>query len=483
MKRIKKLFRIVKGESGVTLMVVMLFLFLMTILGMTMYFMSSTDLKISGNVYKGTQAFYNAEAGISLGISRLNLKLKDVSDPPVGWDADMFDSKPYDPNFRYPTNADSGDLDYIEANLDGSVKPYKGLDVDGDGHYDSLYYMVYKLDASNNIVTYDKENYPTCSNCPEGAASGDVGYPVIRIISTGFNSAGTDVSKRESTVTTILEISKIPLEIDVRGAISANSNVEVTGNFSVSGLDHNLDGTLVGSGDLPGVIATVGNTIDKDGSATIEGDPPFVGPTENGTWDPAVDGAFPRFPEDALGLTGELADYFLEPGNCDYYGPATVDIKQDPLSGITYVIDDYQGPFGGGEGILIVHNPNFDPCIYEASAEFEATGDTSHACYNSDWNDPASDVYWGDVGYYHENPVVQPADFELASNATFKGIIIADKIVKVSGDPTIYGALISLSTIDVNNLGVGNATVYYSSEALHDFAISGFSIKLSWNKE
>ena len=39
------------------------------------------------------------------------------------------------------------------------------------------------------------------------------------------------------------------------------------------------------------------------------------------------------------------------------------------------------------------------------------------------------------------------------SNATFKGLIIADVVYKIAGTPTIIGAVVSLSTIDTQTLG------------------------------
>jgi hypothetical protein len=120
---------------------------------------------------------------------------------------------------------------------------------------------------------------------------------------------------------------------------------------------------------------------------------------------------------------------------------------------------------------LIVHNPNFDPCKYEASKTYTETGGaTVLPCYDSlyDYTDPNN----------------QPARLgNYTSNATFKGLIIADVVDKIAGTPTIIGALISLSSIDVNIFGTGNASILYSSEALNNFASAGFSKKISWHKE
>jgi hypothetical protein len=460
MKAIKHFIRKIKNDqSGLTLMVVMLFLFLMTILGMTMYFMSNTDLKISRNLFRGTRAFYASEAGISEAIGKLNLN---SSDP--NYDALMFDSKPYNTSWRYPPDPDITDSDI----------PKVSGHLDNDDEYE--YYLRFKMDdkdldgdtITNEIVTYDK-GFFTNINYPNAGE----GYPVVEIESTGYSSDG------ESII--VLEISKIPLDVKANGAVSANSDVHVQGNFEANGFNHDMDGNLVGSGDVPGVITTIGNETTKQGSADIYGDPPYSGSPEAGTWDPtAVDGEgdliygpFPNSPEEALGLTGSMTD-MLDPANVDYYGPYDGSIGMNsgsPLSGITYITNDYPGPKENGSGILIIHNPNFDPCKYDASKVFtESGGATVLPCY--------------DASYDHTDPNNQPAKLgDYTSNATFKGLIIADVVDKIAGTPTIIGALISLSSIDINILGTGNATILYSSEALNNFASAGFSKKISWHKE
>ncbi|MBN1571825.1 MAG: pilus assembly PilX N-terminal domain-containing protein [Deltaproteobacteria bacterium] len=444
----KRLLNKIKGdESGLTLIVVMMFLFLLTILGMTMYFMSSTDLNISRNVFRGARSFYAAEAGVSEAIARLNLS---ASDPK--YDAAMYDSAPFDINWSYDLSTapqfkgklDNGDS--YEVNI-----KHKTIDDDDDPTTPDV------------VVTYDKGYFPSITY----PAAGE-GYAVEVITSKGRSSDGETV--------VVLEISKIPMDIKVEGAITANSEVNVIGNFCADGRDHDMEGNLGGAGnDTAGVRTTSGNSITLQGSADVYGTPP----TDN-TLDPNT---YPNSPEEVLGLTGASASDYLDPANCDYYGPYDGSIGMnngDPLTGITYITGDYPGPKENGSGILIIHNPNFNPCKYEASTSV----DNTHPCWDTAWENPADPHYYLGANPYHSDSTVQPAKLgNYTSNATFKGLIIADLVDKIAGTPVIIGAMVSLSSIDIQKYGTGNADVLYSSEALNNFASMGFSKKISWHKE
>jgi hypothetical protein len=69
---------------------------------------------------------------------------------------------------------------------------------------------------------------------------------------------------------------------------------------------------------------------------------------------------------------------------------------------------------------------------------------------------------------------------------TFKGVIIADQINAINGGQTVIGAVITLSTISVNQFGAGTAQIYYSSEAVKKYAQGGSGMinkRLSWKKK
>jgi Tfp pilus assembly protein PilX len=433
-------------QSGMTLMIVMLLLFLLTLLGMTMYFMSSTDLKISRNVYTGTRAFYAAESGISEAIGRLNLSSTDPE-----YDAAMFDNPPYDSTSLGWSYSFSGELDNGDK-YDVTIEHKADTnDLDGDA-------------VTDEIVTYDKGFFTDMTHYYPAAGTG---YAIEVIRSKGISADGE--------VVMVLEITKFPMDVKAKGAVSANSTVELRGNFEANGFDHDMDGNLLPAGtgnDVPGVITTSDNSVDLIGASEANGDPPIIDEDNGGGWDPAdaAWGPYPESPGDVLGLTdAEAAAFFAD---ADYYGPYDGDIgRVAPLSGITYITGDYPGPWEGGTGILVVHNPNYDPTKYEAAKVFAESGG-------------ATVLPGYDASYDYTDSANQPARLgNYASNATFKGLIIADIVYRITGTPTIIGAVVSLSSIDTQTFGTGNAEVLYSSEALNAFTSMGFSKKLAWYKE
>jgi Tfp pilus assembly protein PilX len=429
-----------------TLMIVMLLLFLLTLLGMTMYFMSSTDLKITRNVYTGTRAFYAAESGLSDSIGRLNLSSTDPE-----YDAAMFDNPPYDSTSLDWAYTFSGSLDNGDSYDVTIIHKVDSEDLDTDGNTDE-------------VVTYDKGFFTDATHYYPAAGTG---YAIETIRSKGISADGE--------VVMVLEITKFPMDLKTKGAVSANSTVELQGNFEANGFDHDMDGNLLPSGtgsDVPGVVTTSDNVVSIIGSSEADGDPPIIDKNNGGGWNPADPawGAYPNSPGEVLGLTTtESSDFFAD---ADYYGPYDGSIGMDgPLSGLIYITGDYPGPMDGGSGILVIHNPNYDPCKYEASKVYaDSGGATVLPCY--------------DAGYDYTKPENQPARLgNYNSNATFKGLIIADLVYKIAGTPTIIGAMVSLSSIDTQTFGTGDAQVLYSSEALNNFTSKGFSKKLAWYKE
>jgi len=472
----KLLIKFREDDSGLTMMVVMMLLFLLTILGMSMYFMSSTDLKISSNVYSSTRAFYAAESGINEAVARLNLPSSHAL-----YDGNMFDPKPYDDADSLAWTYDLSTAPSWTGTMDNGdtyevTIEHKKLDTDSDGSYDT-------------VVTYDTGYYPNLSR----PGPGD-GYAVEVIRSVGKSVDGE--------VVMVLEISKAPLDVKAKGAITANSDVDLTGNFNVDGRDHDASGNLTGNPGMPGVLTTTGHTVGVGGSADTEGSPPIL----EGAWDPtdAAWGPYPKSPLEVLGLdpTDTTDSAFLDPANCDYYGTydGSIGMNNGPaLEGITYITGDYPGPKANGSGILIIHNPDFDPCIYEAAELYRDSGDTTHPCFSDatvtdgtnvyslithmyDPLDPTSVI--PRTTAYADDAQYQPAKLgNFTSNGTFKGLIIADYVDKIAGTPTVIGAIVSLSSVDVQHYGTGNADILYSSEVLDNVTMTGYSTKVSWFTE
>jgi hypothetical protein len=162
-------------------------------------------------------------------------------------------------------------------------------------------------------------------------------------------------------------------------------------------------------------------------------------------------------PEDVLGL---------EPGDLDSAAQdAATYVAPDTLSGLVYVNGDYgSGAAGGnivnGTGILIVHNP----------------------LYNPREHDPADPFY--DAAKVSD-PRYAPANLGNINGGTFHGLIIADKIDKINGTIDVIGSVVSLSEIDVTIVGAGTARVLYSCSALTQAANSSPlpPARLAWSAD
>ncbi len=100
-----------------------------------------------------------------------------------------------------------------------------------------------------------------------------------------------------------------------------------------------------------------------------------------------------------------------------------------PPAGLLWARGDYSGPLDGN-GILIVHNPAFDPVKHEASRMA-----LEHGVYGVEY-DPA---------YSHLDPARQPARLDIPTGGVFSGVIIADALGSATARFTLTGALITLT--------------------------------------
>ena len=99
------------------------------------------------------------------------------------------------------------------------------------------------------------------------------------------------------------------------------------------------------------------------------------------------------------------------------------------LDGQFWSRGDYTGPLAG-TGILVVHNPSFDPVKHEASRIAIEVG------IPGEGYDPA---------YSHLDPARRPARLEFPSGGAFAGVIIADVVGNATAPFTLTGALFTLT--------------------------------------
>ena len=253
------------------------------------------------------------------------------------------------------------------------------------------------------------------------------------------------------------------------GALSSNSSIQLTGDIIVDGRNHTIAGAIIDSVDTsynkvcdenkPAIMLTdMADTTDvknakKESGPTRRGNETFA-PNQYVENDSTI---VYITPEQILGLDeGDLDRIVQDAGS--YQVP-------DSIVGLVYVDGDYGSKaidgtnHVNGTGMLVVHNPLYDPREH----------DPNHALYNPS---RASD------------PAYAPANLGNINGGTFHGIIIADKIDKIDGNLTVLGAIIALSNVDATKVGAGTANILYSCQAIQAAGNSLLpAIRLSWKAE
>lgn len=232
------------------------------------------------------------------------------------------------------------------------------------------------------------------------------GYPVVQVLVTAAGPGGIQAIAAE--------LAPVTCAPRLDAAWTAAGPLELAGDI------------LVG-GSSPAVVSRGG--IFLNGGATVEG---------GVAMDPAL-----VFPEDVLQV--------LSPGKT----LARLEDLPEPEPGaeprgVLWSRGDYTGPLTG-EGILVVHNPLFDPMRYEASRRTLEAG-VFVAGY-----DPA---------YSHLDPARQPARLEVMRGGVFRGVIIADTIGVCAAGFTLSGALVTLSRSPQMVRGDAPLRLGHSSEAI-----------------
>jgi hypothetical protein len=244
-------------------------------------------------------------------------------------------------------------------------------------------------------------------------------YTVACRTNTTHDSLWVRSRATEGTITTTIEtIASLVPDITimfppVRGAVTSRSRITVKGNIEIDGRDYDTSNTQIGSGTFG--VSTC-DSIFLSGSATIGGNDQI--PVNDKNLEPvrsvvvdemaSVDPVFAS-PEAFLGLPA---------GALDAYKVSTL---TTPFRGLVYLTNNYVGPvhFGESYGILIIHNPL-------KSAELQIT------------------------------------------DGTFRGLIIVDRMAKISGNATILGAVVTLSESEVSTFGTGTAVIHYSKKVLEN---------------
>lgn len=328
--------------------------------------------------------------------------------------------------------------------------------------------------ASINGYTYTVEKDPDIYDI-----DGDTVADTVRLASDGtLNDSGngnpvwiltSTASKGSFKAVQRMRVSQRIVNIEAPGALTANFNVNLQGNITIDGRNNTINGTVIDASSTANASACTDNkpaVMLTDSISQVPAPPTATDLYCNSIYSSSIPtpcvsrnvGIAYVTPEDVLGLQPGDLDALIQ--DADTYVPPS-----DSLSGIVYVDGDYgSGAAGGnnvaGSGILIVHNPLYDPRQHDPT-------------------DPMFDaVIAADARY-------APANLGNINGGTFRGVIIADKIDKINGNIDIIGGVVSLTEVDATIVGAGTATIKYSCAALQ-LAESSSALppkRLSWSAD
>jgi hypothetical protein len=278
------------------------------------------------------------------------------------------------------------------------------------------------------------------------------------------DSVGTYAGRQRAVS---VELERLPLTPFIQAAYTSASPVDLTGNQTIDGRDHDINCNVVAGDGLPGVSVTNTNPIpDVSGSGEVSAnvggstvtidsgtthpDPLPVNYPVNNDLDPDI---YPINPAAALGLDPAVYQPYLD-GMAQTSVPCVIE---------GLVVLDMNFPTGSGSGgcdydgtgILILHNPRYNPRYF----------DPIDPLYYSS----TSPIPGQTAAEYRADTANQPRSFNYNANNTFRGIIIADSVGEIgpgiTGNAALIGAIISLDRVN-GAIGHGNAEICYSSIAV-----------------
>ncbi len=421
-------------ERGNALVVALLILFLLTSLGITYVAVTKGDKQISGNQVASTQAFTNAEAGISEVLHRMS----NPADPSIP--SNYIGQTPpfYTPGWgRYVVNdpgASANDPQYGATTGDGLDNNGNASVDESSEHYpetgsrqllyvalaDRLDYpwvkVRYKLDAANNLLLYgDHDNNPLTPP-QENLVRG---MPEIIVTAQGRRGVGQKIVTVEAV--------KRPLP-PVPGSVYTEGTMNFAGNsFYIDGHDHHYTApydTIPGASTLPG-IATPNSPTDIASSLNAQQQNNVEG---SGT-DPSVQSSPVNLDLQAM------ADAWNEVADITYSGS----LNNPSTAG-----------WGDVNHLKVVH----------VAGDLSVQGTNSGA-----------------------GVLIIDGDFQLGGAFNWNGLIICLKNVNVVGGgdaKSIVGALMVQGTVTGTTNVNGNVRVIYSSEMIAKlYSLSAYEIS-SW---
>jgi type IV pilus assembly PilX-like protein len=256
------------GEAGNALVIALLVLFLLTSLGVSYIAVTKGDKQVAGNQLTSSQAFSNAEAGISEALLRMSYPNVTPASTFPGWPTELPVGN-YHPGWgRYiVTSPGNSALDpqYNATLTDGLDNDLDAAVDEASEHYPEMISMQnglsltsqldypwvkirYKLNGANQIVLFGDDDNNPLTPPKENLVRG---VPVILITSAGRRGTGQKIVTVEAVK---WPLPPTPGSVYTEGPMSFNGAA-----FYVDGHDHNYTApfdTIPGAASLPGISTT-----------------------------------------------------------------------------------------------------------------------------------------------------------------------------------------------------------------------------------
>lgn len=227
----KRIPLVLKDEKGVALVVALLFLTLLSLLGIAGIITSSTDTKIAGNNLSGVKAFYNAEAGAQEARIRLQGSqpsdkiIKDPNYPDSKWSAYILTSGSWttsnDPD--YPSYSTNSYRNYIPTSTSQTNTTVQANSLQSGISYWVKIKHKTEYDAEQEGHTTSKPHY---SDLDGNTAGGHTLASPGSIIYYGYRSSSSTTQEEFTSPSTPSTALAEPVEI-IRAYGSIGSGVKV----------------------------------------------------------------------------------------------------------------------------------------------------------------------------------------------------------------------------------------------------------------
>ncbi len=461
------------NENGAVLVIGLMFLAILAMVGTTAVVMTTTDMQIGANYKTSVQASNVAQAGTQEALHRLNLSYSDGNfigetpgdTPTPGWGRyivlqtgqDMFKEDPdwdlsdsgLDDNFdndEDDTIDETGET-YLEIatiqTVDGSELNYRWV---------KIRYKIEDAQFNNGtdndeVVLYD-QTFGYGASAP--ASDGD---PVIIITAMG-NAANN------STKTIEMEVTRKVLNIYVDGALQTNDSVDLSGNITISGFDHELS-TVSGDWHNWGTADYTGDGWDNDGDGETDETQATATDTPKTPEDEIDYGAKHKASGHKPGIYYKNGQSILNKGAADrIYGKPWADIftgsVKDPWDMLGLTQSEWND---------LLASPDHTTIASPLNGITKITGDATLGA-----NDDGEGILY------------VTGDLDFSGGPTYKGLIYCEGDITGSGGPFILGTVASKGGGMANSLGTGGFTILYSSEALENISQWMDFVILSWRQ-